>query len=141
MKTKEFIGRVLELGFGTIEDEMSVSVTQGYGKQVLLRVRKQVAEINFEKITFSSEKRLNLLSIATEYLNTPLAEREEEKRHYLLLDAPEASNFTLYLTKGYGIGGTNLNVQRSYTNPLFIFTESEISQMDITGFEKIEVTE
>ena len=70
---------------------------------------------------------------------TPLAEREEEKRYRLWLSAYGASDFDLYRTKGHGLGGTNLNVLKSVTDPLLIFTESEIAELDIDGFEKVEV--
>ena len=81
-----------------------------------------------------------LFDLAYQLAKTPLAEREEEKRYRLWLSAYGASDFDLYRTKGHGLGGTNLNVLKSVTDPLLIFTESEIAEMDITGFEKIEVT-
>ena len=77
---------------------------------------------------------MNMLSV------TPLAEREEEKRYRLWLSAYGASDFDLYRTKGHGVGGTKLNALKSVTDPLLIFTESEIAELDITGFEKVEVT-
>lgn len=78
------------------------------------------------------------------YLNTPLAEREEEKRYflrkvpitllgegdedlYLMIDLSGWTNGVSYVKKG--------NTKYFQT----VFTESELSKMDITGFEKIEV--
>ena len=81
-----------------------------------------------------------LFDLAYQLAKTPLAEREEEKRYRLWLSAYGASDFDLYRTKGHGLGGTNLNALKSVTDPLLIFTESEIAELDITGFEKIEVT-
>ena len=77
---------------------------------------------------------MNLLS------ETPLAEREEEKRYYLVLNLPLVNNVQRYLNKiknqnEYYLGSKMEN--RGYQT---IFTESEINHMDITGFEKIEVT-
>ena len=75
---------------------------------------------------------------------TPLAEREEEKRYYLQkIPVPllkESDDLWYYepINKLFKPG-----VDRDRTdNEKYksIFTESEISQMDITGFEKIEVT-
>ena len=74
---------------------------------------------------------------------TPLAEREEEKRYWLRFTTPTLlKNF---IPDGY------LNIHRE-SNELSlssdkkdteyfktIFTESEIAEMDITGFKKIEV--
>ena len=79
----------------------------------------------------------------TELAKTPLAERDEEKRYYLRFTTPTLlKNF---IPDGY------LNIHRE-SNELSlssdkkdteyfktIFTESEIAEMDITGFEKIEV--
>ena len=72
---------------------------------------------------------------------TPLAEREEEKRYYLLLNLPLLSNVQRHLNKiknqnEYYLGSKMEN--RGYQT---IFTESEIAEMDIAGFEKVEVTE
>ena len=83
----------------------------------------------------------NLLMNMNMLSETPLSEREEEKRYRLWLSAYGASDFDLYRTKGHGLGGTNLNVLKSVTDPLLIFTESEIAELDITGFQKVEVTE
>ena len=79
---------------------------------------------------------------------TPLAEREEEKRYYLRFIHPnilgEREPFYLHLhhsesAKDYYEIGT---VKAPFGNKLqTIFTESEIAEMDITGFEKVEVTE
>ena len=81
----------------------------------------------------------------TELANTPLTGRNEEKRYRLLyvtppllrreLMAPEY----LYIRRCDGHIDTSLSAE---DDPAFqtIFTESEIAKMDITGFEKEEVT-
>lgn len=75
---------------------------------------------------------------------TPLAEREEEKRYWLRkIPVPllkESDDLWYYepINKLFKPG-----VDRDRTdNEKYksIFTESEISQMDITGFEKVEVS-
>ena len=76
---------------------------------------------------------------------TPLAEREEEKKYYLRLVTPpilkkqvteylRKSEYLEYYTTGFS---KNTGDEKIKT----IFTESEISQMDITGFQKVEVNE
>ena len=91
------------------------------------------------------EQRAGLFDLLYEIAKTPLAEREEEKRYYLRFTTPTLlKNF---IPDGY------LNIHRE-SNELSlssdkkdteyfktIFTESEIAQMDITGFKKIEVNE
>ena len=74
---------------------------------------------------------------------TPLAEREEEKRYWLRFTTP--TFLKIFIPDGY------LNIHRE-SNELSlssdkkdteyfktIFTESEIAEMDIDGFEKVEV--
>ena len=83
----------------------------------------------------------------SDFAKTPLEDREEEKRYYLRFIHPnilgEREPFYLHLhhsesAKDYYEIGT---VKAPFGNKLqTIFTESEIAEMDITGFEKIEVT-
>ena len=86
-----------------------------------------------------------LFDLAYQLAKTPLAEREEEKRYYLRYDVPpllravHAKPRYLYrrIYDGY------IDTSFSQTNDSMfktIFTESEIEQMDITGFIKVEVT-
>ena len=84
----------------------------------------------------------------TELAKTPLAEREEEKKYWLqkipvpLLDK-EGEKKWLWKYTGRMVPSDVFGVDtdkihgKLYTS---IFTESEITEMDITGFEKIEVT-
>ena len=81
----------------------------------------------------------------TELAKTPLAEREEEKKYYLLYDVPpllravQAKPKYLYKRRYDGYIDTSFS-QTDNSTFKAIFTESEIAEMDITGFEKIEVT-
>ena len=95
---------------------------------------------DFEKLP--QEKRVIIFDALYKLAKTPLAEREEEKRYRLRIVA----NLGFMDDQRF----LNLNIERE---DYFIcsarqsewvktiFTESEISQMDITGFEKVEVTE
>ena len=76
------------------------------------------------------------------YLNTPLAEREEEKRYYLrLVTKIDVYEDRRYLNMDIPNEKYTLSENKDDAYYKAIFTESEISQMDITGFEKEEVTE
>ena len=89
-----------------------------------------------------------LFDLAYQLAKTPLAEREEEKRYWLqkipvpLLDK-EGEKKWLWKYTGtapfntFGVDTTKIDSELYKT----IFTESEIAEMDITGFEKKEVTE
>lgn len=148
MKTKELINRVngvqgiaayneghrvtfYEIGqtfpFYTM-DEKNVDFGQGVSNFANLR------DTNMSRLSY-------VIDAIREYLETPLAEREEEKRYRLLyvtppllrreLMAPEY----LYIRRCDGYIDTSLSAE---DDPAFqtIFTESEIAEMDITGFKK-----
>ena len=87
-----------------------------------------------------------LFDLAYQLAKTPLVEREEEKRYYLRYDVPPllracSTTKPRYLYRRIYDG--YIDTSFSQTNDSMfkaIFTESEIAEMDITGFEKIEVT-
>ena len=76
---------------------------------------------------------------------TPLAEREEEKRYWLRLVTPPIlkKQVTEYLRKSEYLEyyTTGLSKNTGDEKIKTIFTESEIAEMDISGFQKVEVTE
>ena len=88
----------------------------------------------------------NLLMNMNMLSETPLAEREEEKRYWLqkipvpLLDKGTEKKWLWKYTRtapsnAFGVDTTKIDRELYKT----IFTESEIAEMDITGFKKIEV--
>jgi len=87
----------------------------------------------------------NLLMNMNMLSETTLAEREEEKRYYLRYDVPpllravHAKPRYLYRRVYDGYIDTSFSQTNDSTFKT-IFTESEIAEMDITGFEKEEVT-
>ena len=88
----------------------------------------------------------NLLMNMKMLSETPLAEREEEKRYMLRLVVPpllrkgHAKPSYLTISRIDGTPDTSYSPME-YEGFQKIFTDSEISQMDITGFEKDEVEE
>lgn len=74
---------------------------------------------------------------------TPLAEREEEKKYQFLLSLPIGIKSGIYgwLNQHTKTGEFKLSSRDNTLDMKTIFTESEISQMDITGFKKIEAME
>ena len=89
-----------------------------------------------EKVAFMLYENMMMLA------ETPLAEREEEKRYYLRL----ATKIDVYEDRRYlnmDIPNEKYTLSENKDDAYYkaIFTESEISQMDIIGFEKIEVME
>ena len=144
MKTKEFMAKVRSLEFGIIQEGHQLVIrTPGCSVVARVNIFPQQTEIFY--FTFGSADRRELLNIISEYTGTPPEEREEEKRYWLRkIPVPllkESDDLWYYepINKLFKPG-----VDRDRTdNEKYksIFTESEIAQMDITGFEKVEVTE
>jgi len=143
MKTKEFIEAVEILGF-KVEREGAWIVTKTISNTRQLKINKNYASVVFFRGNFSSEIDRNLLNLVVGYLNTPKEEREEEKRYYLRLVAPLLKDgkerFYIEFSESDSSSLTFYPIEVAGAKKS-IFTESEISQMDITGFEKIEVSE
>ena len=87
----------------------------------------------------------NLLMNMNMLSETPLAEREEEKRYWLRFTTPTLLKDLIpngYLNIHRESNELSLSSDKKDTEHFkTIFTESEIAEMDITGFEKVEVTE
>ena len=151
MKYSEFKQVVEKLGYTFFENKYEVRILDNGACKLIIIDKTDTHVIdpnNVSYITLSHKDKTELLDLACELAKTPLAEREEEKRYYLRFIHPnilgEREPFYLHLhhsesAKDYYEIGT---VKAPFGNKLqTIFTESEIAQMDITGFEKIEVLE
>ena len=143
MKYSEFKAEVEKMGYWVDNDKSPLYVDKSKGGETIIAIGKHKrfsVDPSWSGFhTIPEENQIAIYNLAHALTVTPFAEREEEKRYRLWLSAYGASDFDLYRTKGHGVGGTNLNALKSVTDPLLIFTESEIEQMDITGFEKVEV--
>ena len=151
MKTKEFIDKVEALGFQVYEEINDIKIcdeVKGYNSNdPLFEIESNdIGMYAPGGIYIQSTERVNLLMLISEYLNTPIADREEEKRYRLRFIHPNILGprepFYLHLhhsesAKDYYNMGT---VKAPFGNKLqTIFTESELAEMDITGFVKEEV--
>ena len=146
MKTKEFIAKVEALGFLVYDGHCYLEVKDTEYKDVvdILKAKRWVYDCEFDAFESLHEvKQTELMEFVTEYVTTQVKDREEEKRCYLRNVSP------LLRGSGRGYLAKNKDTLEYYALSLncsdefyqTIFTESEIAQMDITGFEKVEVTE
>ena len=147
MKTKEVMAKVRSLEL-EIEMEGCWIVIRTISGAKQLKINKNYASVVFFRGNYSSEIDRNLLNLVVGYLNTPNEEREEEKRYWLqkipvpLLDKEGEKKWLWKYTgnmRGFGFGADTTKTDSELYKT--IFTESEIAKMDITGFEKVEVTE
>lgn len=149
MKYSEFKAEVEKLGFFVDMDNAPLYVDKAKGGETLIAIGKHKrfsvdpGWSGFHNL--SENEQLAIYNLAHALAITPPAEREEEKRYWLRnIPVPllkESDDLWYYepINKLFKPG-----VDRDKTdNEKYksIFTESEISQMDITGFEKVEVPE
>ena len=148
MKYSEFKREVEKLGFTHSKRcEQVVVKVDGQTVMDISTGRKYIVDNEWNKYQQLNETTQGeLFDLAYQLAKTPLAEREEEKRYWLqkipvpLLDKEGEKKWLWKYT-----GTAPFNVFGADTirvgNKLYktIFTESEVAEMDITGFEKIEV--
>ena len=147
MKYSEFEREVEKLGFTHSKRCGQVAVkVDGQTVMDISTGRKYIVDNEWDKYQQLNETTQGeLFDLAYQLAKTPLAEREEEKRHYLRkIPVPllkESDDLWYYepintlFKPGVDRDRTDNEKYKS------IFTESEIAKMDITGFQKVEVTE
>ena len=148
MKYSEFEREVEKLGF-THNRRCEEIVVKVDGKTVMgvSTSRKYIVDNEWEKYQELNETtQEQLFDLAYQLAKTPLVEREEEKRYYLRYDVPPllracSTTKPRYLYRRIYDGYIDTSFSQTNDSTFkTIFTESEIAEMDITGFEKIEVT-
>ena len=147
MKYSEFKAEVEKMGFSVVDSGVPIYVEKE-GGETLLSVGKErrfwldPGWGGFEAL--DEGQKLGLYALGYELAKTPPAEREEEKRYWLRLVTPPIlkKQVTEYLRKSEYLEyyTTGLSKNTGDEKIKTIFTESEIAQMDITGFQKEEVT-
>ena len=141
MKYSEFKAEVEKLDWCVTGNKYEVHVlNRGGGKLMVIdKTDTHVLDPNhISYVTLTHEDKSVLLDLSVKLAKTPLAEREEEKRYYLRNVSP------LLRGSGRGYLAKNKDTLEYYALSLkcseefyqTIFTESEIAEMDITGFEK-----
>ena len=152
MKYSEFKVEVEKMGFVVEDVGTPIYVDKSKNGETLVSIGKHnrfsldPGWSGFNNLT--EDQQLKLYDLAYQLAKTPLAEREEEKRYWLqkipvpLLDKKGEKKWLWKYTgtapfNTFGVDTIKIDSELYKT----IFTESEIAEMDITGFEKKEVTE
>ena len=144
MKYSEFEREVEKLGF-THNTRCAEIVVKVHGRTVMGVSTNREYIVDSEWDEFQSlHKKIQgeLFDLAYQLAKTPLAEREEEKKYYLRL----ATKIDVYEDRRYlnmDIPNEKYTLSENKDDAYYkaSFTESEIAEMDITGFQKVEVTE
>ena len=145
MKYSEFETEVEKMGFYIGYSPLYLFVVDRYTERLASISKEFDMWLDTEYQEFPKlpqEQRAALFDLLYVISKTPLAEREEEKRYYLRL----ATKIDVYEDRRYlnmDIPNEKYTLSENKDDAYYkaIFTESEISQMDITGFQKVEVTE
>ena len=149
MKYSEFKTEVEKLGLGLVFYTREVEVVNQFGDGVacISKSNDLCMDMDYTDFqTLSLEKQIAVFDLSYQIAKTPLTEREEEKRYWLqkipvpLLDKEGEKKWLWKYTRTapsntFGVDTTKIDSELYKT----IFTESEIAEMDITGFKKIEV--
>ena len=147
MKYSEFKAEVEKLGYWVDIDHAPVYVEKSERGETIIAIGKHKrfsVDPGWSGFrTIPEENQIVIYNLAHALTVTPLADREEEKRYYLRNVSP------LLRGSGRGYLAKNKDTLEYYALSLkcseefyqTIFTESEIAQMDTTGFVKVEVTE
>ena len=146
MKYSEFKQVVEELGYTFFENKYEVRILDKGACKLIIIDKTDTHVIdpnNVSYITLSHKDKTELLDLACELAKTPLAELEEEKRYYLRNVSPllRGSGRGYLAKKKDTLEYYALSLKCSEEFYQTIFTESEIAEMDTTGFEKIRVME
>ena len=142
MKYSEFEREVEKLGLTCTKGDGEVKVRL-FGKTVT--GVSEIRELSFDNEwpefqSLGKQTQTRVFDLSYQLAKTPLVEREEEKRYYLRL----ATKIDVYEDRRYlnmDIPNEKYTLSENKDDAYYkaIFTESEIAEMDITGFEKIEV--
>ena len=152
MKYSEFKREVENMGFVVIDSGAPIYVDKDKDGETLMSIdvhRRFLLDpgwSGFNKLT--EDQQLKVYDLAYQLAKTPLAEREEEKLYWLqkipvpLLDK-EGEKKWLWKYTGTALSNVFGTDTTKVDNKLYktIFTESEVAEMDIAGFEKVEVEE
>lgn len=149
MKYSEFETEVEKLGLHLGVYESYIDVVDKHGDTVSCVAKEDTMGIDTDYEDFHNlpqEQRAAVFEALYKLAKTPLAEREEEKRYWLRYNVPPllarkyAKPQYLCIRRMDGYEDISFDL---VAGPLFqtIFTESEIAQMDITGFKEVEVEE
>ena len=147
MKYSEFKAEVEKMGYWVDNDKSPLYVDKSKRGETIIAIGKHKrfsVDPSWSGFhTIPEENQIAIYNLAHALTVTPLAEREEEKLYYLRNVSP------LLRGSGRGYLAKNKDTLEYYALSLkcseefyqTIFTESEIAEMDTTGFEKIRVME
>lgn len=152
MKTKEFIKKVKELGFGVYTDDRYLYIEYGYynyGVATIDMTQRYWLSISYNyDIELDEDIKKELYELCFEYTVTPVDEREEEKKFYLKHRwMTTMGGFPKGLRINIGTGTADVEQMIPMIGYENQFTKKEIEEIkerfdtDLADFEEVEVEE
>ena len=146
MKYSELRFEVEKIGLHIGVYDLDINVVDKHGDTVgcIAKDVEMSMDTDFDDFRkLPQEKKIFVFESLYKLAKTPLAEREEEKRYWLRFTTPTLLKDLIpngYLNIHRESNELSLSSDKKDTEYFkTIFTESEIAEMDITGFEKVEV--
>lgn len=120
MKTSEFKKRLREIGYVTNDSTSFISIRGILMEQERAKIYKSiVAQLSLDTTDY------HLIKLCIEYAETPISEREEEKKYRVVLPDPRNGYDVKYMLTKQNGEVTILRAHRCHLTPL---TESEIKR-------------
>lgn len=121
MKTSEFKKRAKELGFKVVDETPNGISVRTIHSELIKAIVSRVLKDTLMLDTASIE----LMKLCIEYAETPISEREEEKKYRVVLPDPKNGYDVKYMLTKQNGEVTILRAHRCHLTPL---TESEIKR-------------
>ena len=143
MRYSEFKAEVEKLGFDVNVKNLETRVRRkGNSIMTVDAQRKCIVDTTWDEFQYlRDDTKEQLFKLGYKLAKTPLAEREEEKRYRLLSVSPMLRKSECGYLLYHKSMGRYFTGSAEYGGDVYqaIFTESEIAEMDITGFKKYPV--
>jgi len=144
MKTSEFIYEVEKLGLNADQNVNRVLI-MNEEETIAFADAKRMFVMDTDTRFFGKmnpHTKSKLIKLMIDYITTTIEEREQEKRYYLKLITPILiDNDEVFLNVSKAKADYFIRDKEDTRYDKTIFTESELSQMDETGFTRILVEE
>lgn len=119
MKTSEFKKKIMEEGYRISDYERGISVFTKSGVEIA------VIDCYLPEYFYINTTNIQIAKLCIEYAETPLSEREEEKKYRVVLPDPKNGYDVKYMLTKQNGEVTILRAHRCHLTPL---TESEIKR-------------
>lgn len=143
MKRTEFKKWCTNNGYRFLKNDVGVRVAVFLGGERILIIADNIPFKIDTMWGTDLREHVDLFNKAVEYAKTPIEEREEPKKYYLIADWADCNHGQIYLNIAYGTH-VKFSSKTEFSSFKTIFTEKEIDalrkrKVPVDSMEKIEV--